>query len=86
MESPLRGIGERWDDSWGGGLMVCCTLGVHLTEKNLEPGGAHLEKKKREKKTHDKAPWSTVPNHIVQSKIPAVGGESIMWRYNSHQA
>lgn len=50
MESPLRGIGERWDDSWGGGLMVCCTLGVHLTEKNLEPGGAHLEKKKRKKK------------------------------------
>lgn len=47
--SPLRGIGERWDVSWGGGLMVYCTLGVHLTEKKLVPGGAHLGGK-----THDK--------------------------------
>lgn len=65
--------------------MVCCTLGVHLTEKNLEPGGAHLEKKKNQKK-HDKAPWGTVTKHIIQSKMPAVGVKSSMWRYNSPQA
>lgn len=45
IESPLRGTGERWDVSWGGGLMVYWTLGVHLTEKKSVPGGAHLGEK-----------------------------------------
>lgn len=60
IESPLRGIGERWDVSWGGGLMVYWTLGVHLTEKKSVPGGAHLGKK-----TCDKAVKSTFTNHIL---------------------
>lgn len=38
----LRAMGERWEVSSGGGLMWYWTLGVHLTEKNLDPGGALL--------------------------------------------
>lgn len=38
----LRAMGERWEVSLGGGLMLYWTLGVHLTEKNLDPGGALL--------------------------------------------
>lgn len=38
----LRAIGERWDVSLGGGVMWYWTLGVHLTEKNLDPAGAPL--------------------------------------------
>lgn len=26
-------------------------------------------------KTHEKAPWSTSTNHILQCKVPAVGGK-----------
>lgn len=40
----LRAMGERWEVSSGGGLMRYWTLGVHLTEKNLDPGGALLRK------------------------------------------
>lgn len=42
MLLSLRAIGERWDVSLGGGVMWYWTLGVHLTEKNLDPGGAPL--------------------------------------------
>lgn len=38
----FRATGDRWEVSWGGGLMRYWTLGVHLTEKNLDPGGALL--------------------------------------------
>lgn len=72
IESPLRGIGERWDVSWGGGLMVYCTLGVHFTEKKLEPGGAHLGEKTKQKKKH--MTKSSFTNHILKGKVPAVGG------------
>lgn len=47
-EFPLRGVGARWDVSWGRGLMLYWTLEVHFTEKNLEPGGALL----RPRETH----------------------------------
>lgn len=40
---PPRGRGDRWEVSWGGGLTRYWTLGVALTEKNLEPGGALLK-------------------------------------------
>lgn len=42
MVLSLRAIGERWDVSLGGGVMWYWTWGVHLTEKNLDPGGAPL--------------------------------------------
>lgn len=42
MASSLRTIGERWEVSVVEGVMWYCTLGVHLTEKNLDPGGAPL--------------------------------------------
>ena len=41
-EFPSRGMGERWDVSRGGGLMLYWTLAVRFTEKNLELGGALL--------------------------------------------
>lgn len=80
IESPLlRGIGERWDVSWGRGLMVYCTLGVHLTEKKLVPGGAHLEKNPWQSQ------WSTFTNHMLQCKVPAVEGGGSRCGYNSQQ-
>lgn len=42
MVLSLRAIGERWDVSLFGGVMWYWTFGVHLTEKNLDPGGAPL--------------------------------------------
>lgn len=42
MALSLRAIGERWEVSLGAGVMWYWTLEVHLTEKNLDPGGAPL--------------------------------------------
>lgn len=42
MALSQRAIGERWDVPLGEGVMWYWTLGVHLTEKNLDPGGAPL--------------------------------------------
>lgn len=42
MVLSLRAIGERWEVSLGAGVIWYWTLGVHLTEKNLDPGGAPL--------------------------------------------
>lgn len=67
IESPLRGTGERWDVSWGGGLMVYWTLGVHLTEKKSVPGGAHLGKKNM---------LHTSVEHIHKSQIIVKGAKN----------
>lgn len=42
MVLSLRAMGVRWDVSLAGGVMWYWTLGVHFTEKNLDPGGAPL--------------------------------------------
>lgn len=76
---------ERGGTTPGVGGWWCAAHWVCISQRRIWSLEVHISRKKQNK-THDKAPWSTVTNHILQSKMPAVGVKSIMWRYNSHQA
>lgn len=66
---------------WGADAVLHTGCAFHREEF----GAWRCTSREKKKKTHDKTPWSTVINHILRSKMPAVGVKSSMWRYNSHQ-